>query len=214
MFTEVIYRFLRGRMRAPEPAIPQGRIDFFLAKFGVDLPAKIPLILLGSNPGNIGHQWVKNSFIDGAEPFEVRRMSKAEGGMLRQYIPAKLEDNPHVDADDYEGKLQGLGSKELVKRHAARRLEHRRRGVLRHPQRGAPQAARFTPPAHWTRFRSLDWGSAKPFSVGWWVVAEAEWVKFATARSACCRRRAGALPRVVRRQEGRDGRSSPTSACA
>jgi hypothetical protein len=25
-------------------------------------------------------------------------------------------------------------------------------------------------PAHWARFRSMDWGSAKPFSVGWWSV--------------------------------------------
>jgi hypothetical protein len=26
-------------------------------------------------------------------------------------------------------------------------------------------------PEHWLRFRSGDWGSAKPFSIGWWAVA-------------------------------------------
>lgn len=172
MFTEVIYRFLRGRMRAPNLPIPQWAIDFFRDKFGVELAAKIPLALLGSNPGNIGHQWVKASFIDGAAAFEVRRMSKGEGGMLRQYIPARLEDNPHIDADDYEGKLQGLGSKELVR-------------AMRHGDWNIVAGAffdnispdkhllpTFTPPAHWTRFRSMDWGSAKPFSVGWWVVVD------------------------------------------
>ena len=178
MFTEVIYRFLRGRMRAPNLPIPQWAIDFFKLKFGVELPAKIPLALLGSNPGNIGHQWVKASFIDGCLPFDVRQMSKSEGGMLRQYIPARLEDNPHIDAEDYEGKLEGLGSKELV-----RAMRHGDWNIIagaffdniREDKHKIPG---FIPPKHWTRFRSMDWGSAKPFSVGWWVVAEAEWIKF------------------------------------
>lgn len=29
----------------------------------------------------------------------------------------------------------------------------------------------FPIPQHWTKFRSFDWGYAKPFSVGWWAVA-------------------------------------------
>jgi hypothetical protein len=31
--------------------------------------------------------------------------------------------------------------------------------------------APFPVPQHWLRFRSMDWGSASPFSVGWWAVA-------------------------------------------
>jgi hypothetical protein len=27
-------------------------------------------------------------------------------------------------------------------------------------------------PKEWTRFRSMDWGSAKPFSVGWWAISD------------------------------------------
>lgn len=178
MFTEVIYRFLRGRLRAPNLGIPQWAIDLFRERFGVHLPAKIPLAVLGSNPGNIGHGWVKTFFIDGVLPLEIRRMPKAEGGMLRQFVPARLEDNHHVDQEDYDGKLQGLGSKELVRAMREgdwsiisgaffdniRETKHKLPGLI--------------PPKHWTRFRSLDWGSAKPFSIGWWCVAEAEWVKF------------------------------------
>lgn len=172
MFTEVIYRFLRGRMRAPGLEFPQWAVDFFKQKFGVELPAKIPLVLNGSNPGNIGHQWVKAAFLDGAAAFEVRRMSKSEGGMLRQYIPAKLEDNPHIDAEDYEGKLEGLGSKELVKamRHGEWNIVA---GAffdnIREDRHKLPAIAI---PAHWTRFRAMDWGSAKPFSVGWYAVVD------------------------------------------
>jgi hypothetical protein len=29
----------------------------------------------------------------------------------------------------------------------------------------------FAIPERWVRFRAFDWGSAKPFSVGWWAVA-------------------------------------------
>ena len=28
----------------------------------------------------------------------------------------------------------------------------------------------FAVPQSWVRFRSMDWGSAKPFSVGWWAI--------------------------------------------
>jgi len=36
--------------------------------------------------------------------------------------------------------------------------------------------APFTVPADWLRFRSFDWGSAKPFSVGWWAVPSDDYV--------------------------------------
>ena len=38
--------------------------------------------------------------------------------------------------------------------------------------------APVTIPAHWTRFRAMDWGSAKPFSVGWYAVAEGDMAPF------------------------------------
>ncbi len=179
-FTESIYRFLRQRVRAPGLKIPASASEMFLSKFGLDLRAKIPLVLCGSNPGSVGHQWVKSSFVDMLGEFECKRMSREEGGMIRQYIPARLEDNPQLLIDDpgYEDRLYGLGSSELVKAYrfgdwsiiagaffdCIMESKHRLPGLI--------------PPKHWTRFRSMDWGSAKPFSIGWWVVAEAEWVKY------------------------------------
>lgn len=211
MFTEKIYRFLRGRMRAPGLKIPQWAIDHFLTHYGVKLASKIPLAILGSNPGNIGHQWVKGSFIDGVQPFEIRRMSKEEGGMLRQYIPAKLVDNQHVDAEDYSAKLSGLGSKELVSAMLDGNwsiVAGAFFDILRPDVHSLPA---FTPPKHWTRFRSMDWGSAKPFSVGWWCVVEGgEWVKFSDGKERMLPQ--GAIVRYrewygVKRDE--DGRSKP-----
>lgn len=173
-FTETIYRFLRNRVRAPGLEIPQWAEDYFQTQFGVSLRAKVPLIVIGSNPGSVGHQWVKSFFIDGAKPFEVRQMSPEEGGMRRAYIPARMEDNAQLMRDDpgYEARLLGLGSKELVKamRHgdwdivAGAYFD-----LLRKDKHCLPS---FDPPKHWTRFRSMDWGSAKPFSVGWWAIVD------------------------------------------
>ncbi len=178
MFTEVIYRFLRGRLRAPGLVIPEKALAFFLREFGVNLAEKLPLALSGSNPGNIGHGWVKMAWIDDALPFQLRQMPSKEGGMLRQYIPALMTDNPHLDHDDYLGKLEGLGSEELVRGMRDGDWDIIAGSFFDCVRRQKHQLPGFDPPKHWTRFRSLDWGSAKPFSIGWWCVAEAEWVKF------------------------------------
>lgn len=179
-FTESIYRFLRQRVRAPGLRIPDSAAKMFRERFGLDLRAKIPLIICGSNPGSVGHQWVKASWVDLLEPFEVRQMSDQEGGMLRQYVPARLEDNPMLMTEDpgYEKRLQGLGSAELVKAFRHGDWNIIAGAFFDNVRQDRHQLPSFTPPAHWTRFRSMDWGSAKPFSVGWWCVAEAEWVKF------------------------------------
>jgi hypothetical protein len=161
-FQDTVYRFLRGRTRM----------------VGITLPpqyeGRFPRILCGSNPGNIGHQWVKAAFVDSAEPLALRQMGDDEGGMLRQFIPARLDDNPSMTDDDpaYRSRLRGLGSDALV-----RAMENGDWDVVA----GAyfPEFVRdkhvispFAIPEHWTKFASFDWGSAKPFSVGWWAISD------------------------------------------
>lgn len=163
-FTEVIYRFLRGRVRA----------------VGLNLPSeysgRFPRILCGSNPGGIGHHWVKAAFIDYAQPLDLRQMPDAEGGMLRQYIPARIADNPSMATDDpqYRARLRGLGSPALV-----RAMEQGDWNVVAGAYFSEFSSERhvlapFEIPAHWVRFRAMDWGSAKPFSVGWYAVSDGE----------------------------------------
>ncbi len=210
MFTESIYRFLRSRLRAPGLVVPAYAQAYFKDHFGVDLGAKIPLIVCGSNPGNVGHLWVKSMFVDLLKPMEVRRMPKADGGMLRQYIPARLEDNPHIDADEYEGKLEGMGSAEQVKAMRWGIWDVVAGAYFDNWDPRKHVVPRFTPPKHWTRFRSLDWGSSKPFSVGWWCLAEAEWVTMADGTERMFPR--GALIRYREWygcQRGEDGRVVP-----
>lgn len=56
---------------------------------GVDIPIRVRA---GANPGGIGHEWVKRRFID---------EETAEGS----FVPALLDDNPHLDAEEYRQQL-------------------------------------------------------------------------------------------------------------
>lgn len=175
-FTEVIYRFLRGRCRLG----------------GLKLPAKyvgrFPRILNGSNPGGVGHTFVRRMFVNGVEPMSIREMGKSEGGMKRQYVPAKLDDNPTLVDNDpsYLLRLEGLGNAALVKAMRDGDWNIVAGGavddvwdeeVLRLP--------RFAVPEGWRVDRSLDWGSAKPFSVGWWAKADGTEVKLPDGSIFC-----------------------------
>lgn len=162
-FTEKIYRFLRGRVRAV--GLPE-------------LPSKLkgvfPRILCGTNPGNIGHLWVKKAFIDNADPLKIRQMPPTEGGMLRQYIPALLEDNPSMTEDDptYEAKLQGLGNDALVKAKRYGIWDIIEGAYFECWDKEKHVIQPFAIPKHWLIFRAFDWGSAKPFSVGWYAMSD------------------------------------------
>jgi hypothetical protein len=157
-FSEVIYP--RSRVRAVGLNIPE------------HLKGKFPCILCGSNPGNIGHEWVKRFWIDNALDLQVRRMPEEEGGMLRQFITGRIEDNPSLVEDDplYEQKLAGLGSPELVKAMRYGDWDVIEGAFFPEFARQSHVIKPFAIPEHWTRFVSGDWGSAVPFSFGWWAV--------------------------------------------
>lgn len=89
-FTGTMYLFLMSRLR---------RL----------VTSKIPLRMRSaSNPGDIGHEWVRSRFVD-HKP-EVLPTTPAEEifRTVRPFIPAKLADNPHLDAVEYAAALEEL----------------------------------------------------------------------------------------------------------
>lgn len=125
-----------------------------------------PRILCASNPGNVGHEWVKNTWITKIPENEVVQMPDEEGGMLRQFIPARLEDNYHLFESDpsYRPKLIGAGGDaaramldgdwEIASGSAIADCWDKRYNVI----------APFDIPSDWVIDRGFDWGSAKPFA--------------------------------------------------
>ncbi len=161
-FTEAIYRYLRGRVRFPKAL-----------KIPAELEGRLPLILNGSNPGSIGHNWVKKSFIDPILPYQIWQTPREEGGFKRQFIPALLEDNPSLDKDAYEANLSGLGAKHLVKAMRDGNWNIVAGGMFDDLWTEAVHEVQpFMIPASWKIDRSFDWGSSKPYSVGWWAESD------------------------------------------
>jgi hypothetical protein len=128
------------------------------------------------NPGGPGHTWVKARYIDpgpygqAAESFE-----SPFGGppvtLGRQFIPARLSDNPALLARDplYVARLQQTGSAALVRAW----LEGDWSiidGAFFDGWSARNVVPPFRIPEDWTRLRAFDWGFAAPFSVGWWAV--------------------------------------------
>lgn len=106
LFTEYQYRFLRSRVRLSGLSLPPQYAGY------------LPRIECGSNPGNVGHAFVKRMFRPSEAGFQnkIWNASASEGGMKRQFIPAKLKDNEALLLSDptYESRLDGLGSTVLV----------------------------------------------------------------------------------------------------
>lgn len=165
-FTEVIYRFLRNRVRM----------------VGIKLPAeytgKFPRIVCGANPGGVGHQFVRSTFIEGATEMEIYTAPPSEGGMQRQFIPARLEDNPSMNDNDpgYELRLQGLGSEALVRAMRYGDWDIVEGAFFDNFRKDRHVIRPIQLPDHWLRFRSGDWGSAKPFAFGWYAVASEDFI--------------------------------------
>lgn len=158
-FEEDEYRYLRARVRLGGWRPPERWAD------------RLPRVLMSANPGGVGHYWIKSGFVDARPEMEIARMDSAEGGMLRQYIPARLSDNPSMDID-YASKLSGMGNPELVKAWLDGDWNVVAGTALEMLNKKTHSVRRFPVPYHWTRIMSMDWGTAKPFAVVWAAVAE------------------------------------------
>lgn len=165
-FTDYQFRYLRSRVRLGGLEIPDEWADLF------------PRIMLASNPGGIGHNWVMSAFQPMSEPWRLRPQTAAEGGGVRQYIPAQLEDNPTMEAG-YENRLMGMGDAALV---AAKRRGDWNivaggmfddvcmpfDGETEGPYLVEP----FAIPNSWRIDRSFDWGSSEPYACLWWAESD------------------------------------------
>jgi len=127
----------------------------------------------GGNPGGKGHIWVKARFIDCAAPYHPFTDPQTE--LTRVFIPSKVTDNKYLrDNKQYIALLKSSGSVELVKAWLDGDWDVVAGAYFDCWNREKHVIQPFTIPKEWARFRSFDWGSAKPFSVGWWAIAEGD----------------------------------------
>lgn len=166
-FTWTKYAYLRTRVRRPESKVDHSAFD---AKWGKNF---FPRILLGSNPGGCGHNKFRSEFVKLAPPLVITKMPDSEGGMLRQYIPATLDDNPSLNKEEYRGKVMGVGNEAVARMLLEGDWDAVAGGMFDDVWDSSVHLIEpFVIPASWYVDRSLDWGSAVPFSVGWYAESD------------------------------------------
>jgi len=146
------YRFLRARLRSAH-GVPTKRIR------------------AAANPGGVGHHWVKAYFVDphpgGYVPvFDPITKSK------RMFVPAKLRDNQILLSADptYGDRLRGLASDAMVRAWLEGDWTVVEGAYFDCWRYDLHVLEPFDIPREWPRFRAMDWGSSRPFSVGWWAI--------------------------------------------
>ena len=139
-----------------------------------------------TNPGGVGHGWVKARFITPAPPgtpiveaFPVRMPDGTEKVLQRArvFIPSSVFDNPALleNDPDYLASLASLpeaekqallyGSWDSFSGQVF--TEWRNDPAHYQDQRWTHVIAPFPIPKHWKIYRGFDFGFSKPFSVGW-----------------------------------------------
>lgn len=130
-------------------------------------PGGLPLqVRSTTNPYGVGHNWVKAYFIDPA-PYGVPILNSE--GQARVCLFGSVFENKYIDAE-YIKTLRALtdpnkrkawlyGSWDITSGGMFDDLWVREKHVV----------PVFAMPASWRLDRAFDWGSSRPFSVGWWA---------------------------------------------
>lgn len=164
-FEQSIYDFLKTRLRAKR-------------SLGVT-----PIVRSASNPGNIGHGWVKKMFVNAGAYMSIQEQRlysetlHKERIIRTQYIPALAKENPFI-TEDYIFELET--KPEALKRALLNGDWDSFEGqvfteFVNDPAHYKDQLhthviAPFDIPLWWSRYMSFDHGYTKPFACLWWAV--------------------------------------------
>jgi len=150
-FTEYIYTYLNSRCRSPK-----------------GYPSQIKS---ASNPGNIGHHWVKSHFIDGSTHNVLTKRNNPVSGrdFSTCFIPARVYDNSYIMENDpkYVSRLLGIKNESERKALLDGDWDSFDGQYFKEWAYDVHVVAPYKIPDYWTRIRCLDWGYANPTAVLW-----------------------------------------------
>lgn len=157
-FTEFMYTYIAAsRVRSTIPEIPA-------------------MVRSASNPGNIGHAWVRKRFVEDA-PEGGKLLHDPRSNTFRCFISAKLTDNPHLMNDDpnYINRLSLLPEAERRAKvdgdwwtfMGQVFTEWRSQHFMGEPEHACHVCTPFVIPAWWPKILFLDWGYRHMMYAGW-----------------------------------------------
>lgn len=167
----------------------QEEYEYLFSRNRADGPGVRVYIRATANPGGIGHGWVKERFITPAQPgtpiryeAKIRDLNGNVKKLCREriFIPSSVWDNKRLLENDpnYLANLAMLP--EAKKRALLYGDWNAFSGQVFTEWRNCPENTDrrwthviepFEIPKYWRRYRSFDFGYAKPFAVQWWAVS-------------------------------------------
>lgn len=148
---------------------PMAWIDYLITRNRTGNDAWPVVFMAGTNPGGIGHGWVKKRFIDHKPWGEVFEVPLPDGEKkTRVFIPAKLDDHPNEKfKKNYNKQLQSIGDINLRKALRSGDWNTFAGQVFTEFDYHTHVIDPFEIPAHWQRWRAMDHGNNN--SVGWFT---------------------------------------------
>jgi hypothetical protein len=156
--------------------------DYLFSRLRSEDPSLRPHLSMRAttNPGGIGHQWVKKLFVDPAipgdsfplldsngEPIVNKKTNKA---LTRRFIPARLSDNPYLDeGGEYEAGLSALPEAQR-KKLLEGSWDVMEGAAFPEFDRNTHVVEPFEIPHNWRRFRSCDYGYRDHTAVYWFAI--------------------------------------------
>ena len=157
-----------GQYPAPDP------IDrlFGVLRSAAGVPVQM---ILTANPGGSGQHWIRERYKLVPFPVGPKLLSrKLADGSIHKFavIPSRITDNRLLlDRDPgYVSRLHLVGSPQLIKGWLDGDWTAIEGAFFDVWNEAKHVVQPFSIPEDWARFRSADWGSASPFSIGWWAV--------------------------------------------
>jgi len=128
-------------------------------------------LIITANPGGAGQHWLRERYR--IHPFPRRPQVFTRGSHKVAVIPSRITDNKILLANDpsYIERLSMVGSPQLVRAWLEGDWSAVEGAFFTEWDEAKHVVPPFAVPDDWLRFRSADWGSFAPFSIGWWAVA-------------------------------------------
>lgn len=132
-------------------------------------------LILTANPGGAGQHWLRERyklFPFPSKPLVITRTLPSGATWRYAVIPSRLTDNKILLNSDptYQIRLQMVGSAELVRAWLEGDWSAVQGAFFDGWSEKRHAVEPFYIPEQWMKFRAMDWGFAKPSSVGWWAM--------------------------------------------
>jgi hypothetical protein len=175
------------------------RSSFLPAEHSPDLNKPLPemplVVFATTNPYGPGHNWVKRRFIDAARPgqviktttnvFNPRTKEREDIVKTQVRIFGSYKENRYL-SPIYIATLESVKEKNKRRAWLWGDWDIVAGGALDDVWiEGVHVIKRFQIPHTWRLDRSFDWGSDKPFSVGWWAEANGEEAELSNGTKFC-----------------------------